>query len=451
MEHALEYILGLALIAFLVFLNGFFVAAEFAIVKVRSTQLEPMIAKGHRRAKIAGRLLGNLDAALSATQLGITLASLGLGWVGEPVFARMLHPILDWMNVRDPETQHTVSFIIGFTAITFLHIVLGELAPKSMAIQKPVPVTTWVAQPLEWFYKISYPAIWALNHAAMFLLRRVGIQPASESELVHSQEELRLLFTAAQEHSGGTALGRAVVLNALNLSRREAREVMRPRGEITVLDTEAPMAECLEIVERTRYSRFPLCEGGDLDKTIGVVHMKDLYALRHTALKGSDLRSVARKIVYVPPSCRLERLLQLLLERKLHFSIVVDEFGGTLGLVTLENILEELVGQIQDEFDQEKPLIEKVRDQDAWLIDGTLPLHELAELIGEELAEEEELATTSGFVTHRLGGFPKRGDVLELGQYRLHVEEMSGPKVSRLILRKLPPPAVPPEDESSAV
>lgn len=451
MDGALQNILGLALIAFLVFLNGFFVAAEFAIVKVRSTQLEPLINKGNRRARIARRLLDNLDAALSATQLGITLASLGLGWVGEPIFARMLHPVLEWINIRDPETQHTVSFIVGFSVITFLHIVMGELAPKSLAIQKPVPVTTWVAQPLEWFYKISYPAIWALNHTAMWLLLRVGIKPASEAELVHSQEELRLLFNASQEHAGGTALGRTVVLNALDLSRRQAREVMRPRGEITVLDTEATMEECLELAERTRFSRLPLCRDGDLDKTLGVVLFKDLVAMRNTAKRGADLLTVVRKIVYVPPSCRLERLLQLLLERKLHLSIVVDEYGGTLGLVTLENILEELVGQIQDEFDQEKPLVEKLRDKDEWKIDGTLPLHELAALIGETFEEEEELATTSGFVTHRLGGFPKRGDVLELGSFRLHVEEMSGPKVGRLTLRKIPMPVAPPEDESSLV
>lgn len=451
MDQAFQHILGLALIAFLVFLNGFFVAAEFAIVKVRSTQLEPLIAKGHRRARIARRLTENLDAALSATQLGITLASLGLGWVGEPIFARMLHQPLEWLNVRDPETQHTISFLVGFSAITFLHIVLGELAPKSLAIQKPVPVTTWVAQPLEWFYKLSYPAIWALNKTAMWMLLRAGIQPASESELVHSQEELRLLFNAAQEHSGGTALGRTVVLNALDLSRRQAREVMRPRAEIAVLDTEASMEECLDLAERTRFSRLPLCEGGDVDKTIGVVHFKDLMAMRNLARRGADLRQVARKIVYVPPSCRLERLLQLLLERKLHLSIVVDEYGGTLGLVTLENILEELVGQIQDEFDQEKPLVEKVRDQEEWRIDGTLPLHELGELVGEKLEEEEEIATTSGFVTHRLGGFPKRGDVLKLGQFTLQVDEMSGPKVARLTLRKIAAPMGQPEDHSSAI
>ena len=213
---------------------------------------------------------------------------------------------------------------------------------------------------------------------------------------------------------------------------------MRPRGEIVVLDTTASIAECLDIAEKTRYSRFPLCEEGDLDKTLGVIHFKDLFAMSLRARKGADLLPVARKIVYVPPTCRLERLLQLLLERRLHFSILVDEYGGTLGIVTLENILEELVGQIQDEFDQEKPLIEK-SGGDEWKFDGTLPLHELSELVGEPLEESEEIATTSGFVTHRLGGFPKAGDTLELGQFRLRVDQMDGPKVARLTLVKLPP------------
>lgn len=442
MDPTLQTILYLLLVIFLVFLNGFFVAAEFAIVKIRETQLRPFVLKGHRRARIAQRIVANLDAALSATQLGITLASLGLGWIGEPAFVRLLEPAMKWFQIESPDRQHQIAFIVGFSAITFLHIVLGELAPKSMAIQKPLPVSLWVAEPLEWFYRISYPFIWALNHTALWLLRRVGIEPASEAELVHSQEELRLMFAATQERSGATSLGKEVVLNALDLGRREARDVMRPRGEIVVLDTTSSIAECLDIAEKTRYSRFPLCEDGNIDKTLGVIHYKDLFAMRLKASRGADLRTVARKIIYVPPSCRLERLLQLLLERKLHFSIVVDEYGGTLGIVTLENILEELVGQIQDEFDQEKPLIEKSGAE--WKIDGILPLHDLSDLVGENLQEDEDIATTSGFVTHRLGGFPREGDTLEIGAFQLRVDLMDGPKVARLtLIRKIP--AEPPD------
>ena len=239
--------------------------------------------------------------------------------------------------------------------------------------------------------------------------------------------------------TGGTGhLGRDIVLNALDLQRRIAREVMRPRREIVAFDTEATIAECLEVAEKTRYSRFPLCESGDLDKTIGVVHIKDLYAARLKARSGADLRPACRKLIYVPETARLEKLLQLFLERRLHFAIVVDEYGGTVGMVTLENVLEELVGQIQDEFDQEKPLLLK-KDERTWEVDGALPLHELAELIGEPL-QEEGVTTTSGLVTLRLGGFPNEGDTLTLGPYELRVQTMDGTRVERLKLTRRPEP-----------
>ena len=191
-------LLKLLAVALLVLLNGFFVAAEFALVKIRATQLAPLVARNHRRAKIARRIVGNLDAALSATQLGITLASLGLGWIGEPVFADLLRPVMGWLNIESPEVRHSISFAVGFSIITFLHIVVGELAPKSLAIQRPLPVSLWVAAPLEWFYKISFPFIWALNHTAMWLLRRFGVEPVSEADMVHSEEELRLLFDGSR-------------------------------------------------------------------------------------------------------------------------------------------------------------------------------------------------------------------------------------------------------------
>jgi CBS domain containing-hemolysin-like protein len=424
--------LKIAAVFGLVLLNGFFVAAEFALVKVRTTQLEPFIVKGYRRARVARRIVHNLDAALSATQLGITLASLGLGWIGEPVFARLLHPLMQALNIESPQLQHSISFAVGFSVITFLHIVVGELAPKSLAIRKTVPTSLWVALPLDWFYKVSYPLIWGLNHSANWLLRRFGIEPVSEAELVHSEEELRLIFGAAQKTAGG--IGRDIVLNALDLRRRMVREVMRPRQEIVALDTQASMAECLEVAEKTRYSRFPLCEGGDPDKAIGVVHFKDLFSMRLKAQSGADLMPVVRKLIYVPETARLEKLLQLFLERKLHLAIVVDEYGGTTGLITLENILEELVGQIQDEFDQEKPLLVRTSES-SWEIAGALPLHDLAEIVGESL-QEEGVTTASGWITHRLGGFPKAGESVTVGAFELRVEEVEGMRVSRLKLTR---------------
>lgn len=424
----------LTAVGLLVLLNGFFVAAEFALVKVRNTQLEPLVNKGHRRAKVASQTVHNLDAALSSTQLGITLASLGLGWIGEPVFVSLLEPVMTALQIDSPEARHSIAFGVGFSVITFLHIVAGELAPKSLAIRKPLPTTLWVAVPLNWFYRASYPAIWALNHAANWLLRRFGIEPISEAEMVHSQEELRLILTASHKQAGGSPLDRALVLNALDLSRRTVREVMRPRQEIVVLDTEASIAECLDVAEKTRYSRFPLCEKGDLDRTLGVIHNKDLFAMRLKARRGADLLPVARKLIYVPETARLNKLLYQFQTRKLHLAMVVDEWGGTVGMVTLENVLEELVGQIQDEFDQEKPLLTRTGD-DSWELSGALPLHELEEIVGEHL-QEEGVSTLSGWVTLRLGGFPQAAQVLNLGAYEMRVEEVEGLRVARVSLRK---------------
>lgn len=435
-------ILKIFAVIILVLLNGFFVAAEFALVKIRETQLDTLVAKNHRRAKIARRIVGNLDAALSATQLGITLASLGLGWIGEPVFADLLHPVMNWLQIDSPQIQHSISFAVGFSVITFLHIVAGELAPKSLAIQKPLPTSLWVSAPLEWFYKISFPFIWLLNHAAMWLLRRFGIEPVSEAEMMHSEEELRLLVSGVRRHAA-TPVGRDIVLNAFDLRNRSVRDVMRPRQEIVAFDTEASIAECIDLAEKSRYSRFPLCEGGDLDKTIGVIHIKDLYAARLKTRVAAELMPVARKLIYVPETARLEKLLQFFLDRKLHFAIVVDEYGGTVGMVTIENILEELVGQIQDEFDQEQPLLKRESER-KWEIAGALPLHELSELVGESL-QENGITTTSGWVTHRLGGFPKAGDTLSIGNFELRVEQMEGPRVARLTLTKTEEPS--PEQE----
>jgi CBS domain containing-hemolysin-like protein len=428
-------LLKVLLVLGLVLLNGFFVAAEFALIKIRETQLDMLVVKGNVRAKIARSIISNLNSYLGTTQLGITMASLGLGWAGEPVFTALLSPLLISLHVESAALRHSISFAVGFSALTFLHISAGELAPKWTAIQNPLPIALWVAQPLRWFFIASYPFNWLLNHTAQWLLRLAGIEVVSESKRIHSEEELRLLVTTSQKQSGATPFGRAIVLNALDLRRRLARQVMRPRQEIVALDTDSTIAQCLDIAEKTRYSRFPLCEEGDLDKTRGVVHIKDLYAMRLRARTGADLLPAARKLIYVPETARLENLLQLFLDRKLHLAIVVDEYGGTVGMVTLENILEELVGQIQDEFDQEKPLLVRTGDT-TWEASGALPLHELEEVVGVPLLQEG-ITTASGWVTRRLGGFPRKGDAVPIGAYELRVEAVDGMRVARLKVSKL--------------
>ena len=424
----------LAAVPLLVLLNGFFVAAEFALVKIRDTQLETLVAKGHRPAKVARHIVGNLDAALSATQLGITLASLGLGWVGKPVFVALLTPVLRVFEM-DASQADWLAFAVGFTAITFLHIVAGELAPKSLAIQKPLPTSLWVAQPLKAFYNLFFPAIWLLNHAAFWLLRRCGLQPVTESELAHSEEEIRLILGQSRRYADGATVGQDIALNAFELRQRHAREVMRPRKEIVTLNTQASISQCLALAEQTRYSRLPLCEDGDLDRTLGVVIAKDIVALRHEARSGRDLASVARKILFVPETAPLDRLLRLFLQRKLHLALVVDEYGGTVGLVTLENVLEELVGPIEDEFDQEEPLL-RPTGADVWELHGSLPAHRLGELVGAPFSEFGDISTASGWVTQRLGRFPRVGDSVTFETWELRIEAMTGTRVRRMRLAR---------------
>ena len=434
MNEFILTILKVAAVPLLVLLNAFFVAAEFALVKIRDTQLETLVSKGHRGAKVARGIVHNLDAALSATQLGITLASLGLGWVGKPVFASILAPVLRYFNVGNEEADW-ISFAVGFTVITFLHIVMGELAPKSLAIQKPLPTSLWVARPLHWFYKVFYPVIWLLNHAAFWLLRRGGLEPASEAELAHSEEEIRLILSQSRWRASTAMPAQDIALNAFDLRQRRVREVMRPRHEIVGFNTEETIAECLALARQTRYSRFPLCEGGDLDKTLGVVHLKDLLDFQHETGLARALAARARKIVFIPETARLDRLLAAFLERKLHLALVVDEYGSTAGIATLENVLEELVGPIEDEFDQEESPVRQIA-ADRWEIKGALPLHRLGELVGGEFLEVAEVSTVAGMVTHRLGRFPRPGDSLILGAYQLRVEEMAGTTVARLTLTK---------------
>lgn len=430
MDAAIWIVLKILAVLALVLLNGFFVAAEFSLVRIRETQLDMLVAKRNRRAKLARHIVRNINSYLSATQLGITMVSLGLGYLGEPIFRSLLAPLFQFFGVAASAWTNTIALIFGFTVLTFLSVVAGELAPKWLTIQRPLPVALWSAYPLRWFYLAFYPFNRLLNLSARFLIKRLGIDPDSVTTGGQSEEELRLVLGSARSATGG----RNIILNALDLKNRIAREVMRPRHEITFFDTDATIAECILLAEKTRYSRFPICENGDLDRTRGVVHIKDLYVQHDKAKTGMDLAFVARKLIYVPETARLEKLLQLFLERKLHFAMVVDEFGGTLGIVTLENVLEALVGQIQDEFDSEKSELVNL-GENVWEATGALALHDLEKITGE-IDHDENIATASGWLTQKLGGFPKAGDTLTVGSCELKVEEMDGTRVGRLKITK---------------
>jgi CBS domain containing-hemolysin-like protein len=329
------------------------------------------------------------------------------------------------LQLTSDSLQNNIALGVGFFVNCYLLIVAGELVPKAVAIRRTLQTALWVASPLNWFYRISFPFIWLLQWSSQKIVKQLGVD-INDFQSGQSEEELRVVFAAAQ----GSSDRRNLILNALDLRHRTAREVMRPRSEIIAFDSNAPIADCLALAEKTRYSRFPICDDGDLDRARGVIHIKDLYALRDRARTAQDLLPVARKLVCVPESARLEKLLHLFLERKLHFALVVDEFGGTLGVVTLENAMEALVGQIQDEFDTEKLELTHA-GENVWEAAGTLPLHELEKIIGQ-VPHDESVATVSGWVTQNLGGFPKAGDIFNQGDFELRVEDMDGPRVSRL-------------------
>lgn len=424
----------LAAVLFLVLLNGFFVASEFAIVKVRGSQLETLEDEGNKTASFARHVTHHLDAYLSATQLGITLASLGLGWVGEPFLSRLLQPFFFIVGVTDEGTIRLGSAAVAFGIITFLHIVLGELAPKSLAISKPVPTTLWIARPLGWFYILFKPAIWFLNGSANLILRRVlHLQPVSEGELAHSEEELRVILAESAKHEEVTQLGKQLLINALDFRERVVRDITTPRGEVVFLNTEDTFEENLKLAIDSKHTRFPLCEG-HLDQTVGLVHVKDLIRIARD--EKPDLLSIKRDVNVIPEMMPLEKLLPFFLQKHTHIAVVVDEFGGTTGIVTLDNVLEELVGDIQDEFDREAPELRKLSENE-FDVEGSLGLYELKDLVGLEL-ESEDVSTIGGYVTAQIGHLPKKGEQTKIEEYLVTIVATDGRRVEKLHFKRQP-------------
>src|SRR5450432_2747504 len=424
----------LATVAALVALNGFFVAAEYSIIKVRSSQLEALIDEGERRAVFARHVRAHLDSYLSATQLGVTLASLGLGWAGEQFLASILQPFFGLIHIHSQGIVTTVSVVLAFLGITFLHIVFGELAPKYVAITNPLPVSLRLVRTLTIFHLIFRPFIWLLNKSSNFFLQKMlRLKPVSGSELAHSEEELRLILDQSEESDEVSSIGRDILVNALDMRRRVVRDIMTPRGEVVYLDTEETFDRNVERALASRHTRFPLCRG-HLDNAIGLIHIKELVPLMRDPQP--DLMKIKRELIPVPEMMSLEKLLNFFLVRHAHLAIVVDEYGGTVGMVTLENILEELVGDIQDEFDTEKAEFRKINDTE-FVVDGTLGLYELSDLAGLEL-ENSDVSTIGGYVTHLLGHLPKQGEQVRIEEYLITVTQTDGRRIGQLHFEKSP-------------
>jgi magnesium and cobalt exporter, CNNM family len=422
----------LAVIVGLVALNAFFVASEFAIVKVRSSQLDALEDEGNVRAVFAKHVRSHLDAYLSATQLGITLASLALGWVGEQFLAHMLQPAFSLVNVHSTAVVSTVSITLAFIGITFLHIVFGELAPKYMAIGSPLSTTLALARPLGGFYILFKPAIWVLNKSSNFFLQKLlRIKPVAGSELAHSEEELRLILDESEKSDEVSELGRDLLVNALDLRQRVVRDIMTPRGEVVFLDLEEDFEQNVKKAFESRHTRFPLCRG-HLDNAVGLVHIKELTPMMRDPQP--DLLRIRRELIPVPEMMSLEKLLNLFLTKHAHLAIVVDEYGGTVGMVTLENVLEEIVGDIQDEFDSDKAEFRKISESE-FSVDGALGLYELRDLAGLEL-ESADVSTIGGYVTHLLGHLPKQGEQVRINDYLVTISQTDGRRVGQLHFRR---------------
>lgn len=431
---ALPVTIQLFIVLGLVVLNGFFVASEFAIVKVRSSQLEALEASGDKKARRAIEVTENLDAYLSATQLGITLASLALGWVGEPFLAGLVGLLLAKLSITSEPLARTLTVGIAFGIITFLHIVLGELAPKSIAIAKPVPTTVWVSVPLSFFYQLFRPAIWFLNGTATWVLRKIlRIRPLSERELAHSEEELRVILTESEDAKQVTPIGKEILMNALDLRKRVVRDITTPRKEVVFLNTEDSFDENLSRAIQSRHTRFPLCDG-HLDNAIGLVHIKDL--LSQMRAPAPDLTKIRRDLLPVPEMMPLERLLTFFLSKHAHIALVLDEYGGTVGVVTLDNVLEEIVGDIQDEFDTESQEFKRV-NADEFVVDGALALYELKDLAGINI-ESEDVSTVGGYITHLTGHLPAVGEQVRIAPFQVTVTKADDRRVLEVRFQRAP-------------
>ena len=422
--------LEILLTLFLVFLNGFFVAAEFAIVKVRSSQiaLQTGLAK-----KAAEAVVSNLDGFLAATQLGITLASLGLGWVGEDVVSRIILYGMDYFGLGlDEKLAHTIAFPVAFVLITILHIVFGELAPKSLAIQHPTETTMRLAIPLRLFYFFFRPLILMLNGFANMILRVIGIRPVREQ--IHSEEELKLIIAESEEGGAIETSERELIQNVFDFDNRIVRQVMVPRMKVSGLNVNMSMEDALTQVLREGYSRYPVFEGS-LDEIVGIVHSKDIV-FNHVEKTSKSLKDITRPAFYITENKGIDVLLREFQRKKVQMAVVISEFGGTLGLVTLEDILEELVGEIQDEHDQEQQVVTST-SEGIFQVLARSPIHDINKFLEFPFPESEEYETLAGLIVNTKSDL-REGDQFLAAGYSIKILKMSKSMPELVEIRLLP-------------
>lgn len=426
-------IINLLAVAVLIMFTAFFVMAEFAIVKVRSTQLEPHIESGKKSAIAAKKVVTHLDEYLSACQLGITITALGIGRLAEPTFERLLHPVVGSFPLSDALVT-TVSIVISFAFATFLHVVIGELAPKTLAIQKAEQVTLFVARPLMWFYRLLYPFIWFLNGSARLLTRSVGLRPMSGHEVSHSEEELRLILADSFKSGEINQSEMMYVNNIFDFDERVAREIMVPRTEMVYFSKEDSFEENLEIIREGQFTRYPVADE-DKDNIVGLVNLKEVFTGQFDDDKPGTIEKYIRPIIHVSEGTPIKQLLLKMQKERIHMAIVNDEYGGTAGLVTVEDILEEIVGDIRDEFDEDEvPDIEEI-DESTIIVSGKLNLEDVNDHLGIFLSDEEMDTIGGWFFTNNLDA--EVGTSMEADGYEFILEEKDGFQIKRIRIVKI--------------
>ncbi|MBX9971805.1 hemolysin family protein [Cytobacillus firmus] len=415
-------ILNLVFIAILIALTAFFVTSEFAIVKIRSSRIDQLIEEGNKNAIAAKKVISNLDEYLSACQLGITITALGLGWLGEPTIEHLLRPVINSFGLPS-SISHIISFSIAFAFITFLHVVVGELAPKTLAIQKAEAVTLLTTRPLIWFYRVMYPIIWALNGSARLLTSMFGLKPASEHELAHSEEELRIILSESYESGEINQSEFKYVNKIFEFDNRIAKEIMVPRTEIVSLSKDDTLEDFLQIVQEEKFTRYPIIDG-DKDHIIGMVNIKEVMTdlIMNRELSSSTLESYIRPIIRVIDSIPIHELLLKMQKERIHMAILMDEYGGTSGLVTVEDIIEEIVGEIRDEFDMDEvPMVRKTQEGQ-YIIDSKVLVGEVNDLLGTDI-NDEDVDTIGGWILTE-NYEAKQGDMIEHEKYLFKILDM---------------------------
>ncbi|WML26659.1 hemolysin family protein [Neobacillus sp. OS1-33] len=425
---------NLLIIALLIAFTAFFVAYEFAIVKVRGTRIDQLVSEGNKNAIAAKTIVTNLDEYLSACQLGITVTALGLGWLGEPTVEHILHPLLSYFNMPESVSSIT-SFIVAFASVTFIHVVVGELAPKTFAIQKAEEVTLLFARPMILFYKIMYPFIKALNGSARFIVGIFGLKPASEHEVAHSEEELQLIISESYKSGEINQSEYKYVNNIFEFDDRNANEIMVPRTEIIAFDISQSLNECLQIVTKENYTRYPVIDG-EKDNIVGMVNMKEVFTeyIRGKNVETS-IQEYVRPVIQVIESIPIHDLLLKMQKERVHMAILMDEYGGTAGLVTVEDILEEIVGEIRDEFDaDEVPEINKISENKT-IVEGKVLIDEINDLFGLDL-DDSDMDTIGGWILSEKMDVVE-GDKVRYDDYVFKVLEIDGYHIKSLEILKI--------------